>query len=360
MGFLESITKESPHTINFEATRGEQFGKQVITAQSKLRDIIAVFEVDSNVQRELDSNQVASIKRYILDKLKRGNSPIFFPPFVFSSRGYGEFDEKESAYKLKLNNKIAVLDGQHRLEAFKDLEFRLKDSQYPEEQLLYEKLKEIPLTLQIYEGLNIEQEQQLFTDINAMNTRVSANLIKYYDEDNLTSKLMRNVVHNHPSIAYEQFETRKNTTRIKLMTGLTVYRLIAVLHSGRIISNQVDYEFSNSDYNKLEEKIIQFLNLLVKYIASPNVYDRDQSIYLNKSVLLAIGKAIYEIKDISKWEVFFKEVVFVYDWSHGNKDLLNARVAYNHISKRFRLTPESKVVNPIYIALHNRWRERVF
>src|SRR5699024_8071711 len=194
----------------------------------------------SNVQRELDPSQVASISRYILDKLKIGNSPIFFPPFVFSSRGHGEFIPEEYVYKLKLDNRIAVLDGQHRLEAFKSLESRLKDSNHPEEQLIYEKLKEIPLTLQIYEGLNIEQEQQLFTDINAKSTRVGANLIKYYDEYNITSRLMRTVVQNHPLIAFEKFEIRQNTTRSKLMTGLIVYKLIAILHSGRIITNQED------------------------------------------------------------------------------------------------------------------------
>src|SRR5699024_10832927 len=223
----------------------------------------------------------------------------FFPPFVFSSRGHGEFDEGNLAYKLKLDNRMAVLDGQHRLEAFKSLEARLKNSEYVVEQKIYNKLKEIPLTLQIYEGLNIEQEQQLFTDINAMNTRVSANLIKYYHEYNVTSKMMREIVHNHPSIAFEQFEVRKNTTRTKLMTGLIVYKLIAILHGGKIITNQIEYKFPDSDYKMLKEKAITFLILLVKYIPSPNVYDRAKSIYLNQSVILAIGKTVYETKDVS-------------------------------------------------------------
>lgn len=357
MSFLSSLPKESTYSISFEATKSNQFGKNVITAQAKLIDIIVVFEVDSNVQRELDSNQVASIVKYILDKLRNGNSPIFFPPFVFSSRGHGEFKEEEFIYQLKLDNRIAVLDGQHRLEAFKNLEFRLKDSELPEEQAIYEKLKEIPLTLQIYEGLNIEQEQQLFTDINANNTRISANLIKYYDEYNITSKLMRSVVKNHPSIAFEQFEVRQNTTRSKLMTGLIVYKLIAVLHSGRIITNQENYTFLPEEYQSLEERIKCFLTLLVKYMPSPDAYDRAKSIYLNQSVILAIGKVAYELNDDSKWELFFQEVVFGYNWTHSNKDLLNAKVAYNYEKKRFRLSPESKVINATYNALINRWNE---
>lgn len=339
------------------ATRSNQFGKTVITAQAKLIEIIFVFEVDSSVQRELDSNQVASISKYILEKLKTGTSPVFFPPFVFSARGHGEFIEEDSHYRLKLDNKIAVLDGQHRLEAFRSLEARLKDSELLEEQHLYEKLKNIPLTLQIYEGLNIDQEQQLFTDINAMNTKVSANLIKYYDEFNPTSKLMREIVHYHPSIAFEQFEVRKNMTRTKLMTGLIVYRLIAMLHSGRIISNQIEYKFASDEYEKLKSKITQFLTLLVKYMPSLDAYDRTKSIYLNQSVLLAIAKVTYEIKNIHSWEKFFQEVIFTYNWSHTNKDLHQAGVAYHKENKRFRLTPEAKVVNTIYYALTKEWKE---
>lgn len=355
MGFLSSLPKESTYSISFEATRSNQFGKNVITAQAKLIDIILVFEVDSNVQRDLDSNQVAGISRYIKEKLGNGETPIFFPPFVFSSRGHGEFIEEELSYKLKLDNKIAVLDGQHRLEAFKSLEYRLKGSEDPGEQEIYEKLKDIPLTLQIYEDLNIEQEQQLFTDINARNTRVGANLIKYYDDYNITSKLMRKVVQNHNSIAFEQFEVRQNTTRSKLMTGLIVYKLIAVLHSGRIIPNQEDYIFTNKEFPDLEVKIERFLTLLVKYMPSPDAYDRAKFIYLNQSVILAIGKMVYEIKSESHWEAFFLNVVFEYNWTHSNRDLLKAKVAYNYETKRFRLSPETKVINTVYNALKNKW-----
>lgn len=357
MDFLDQLSNNNKYTISFEATRGRQFGKQVITAQSKLIDIISVFEVDSSVQRELNTSQIASISQYILNKLQHENSPIFFPPFVFSARGHGQFIADRSVFELNLDNRIAVLDGQHRLEAFKNLETIYKNSEQPEEMAVYNKLIELPLTLQIYEGLNLEQEQQLFTDINAMNARVSANLIKYYDENNPTSILMRAIVCTHPSIAFEQFEVRKNTTQTKLMTGLTVYRLIALFHSGKVISNQVDYEFPKCDYEMLREKTILFLNLLVKYMPSPEAYDRSKLIYLNQSVILAMAKTTYSIKDTSKWECFFKKVIFTYDWSHSNKDLLNKRIPFNYERKRFRLTPESRVINVVHSILDERLNE---
>lgn len=355
MSFLSNIKKRKTHSIVFEATRDHQFGKSVITAQAELIDIITVFEVDRTVQRSLNSSQVSSIMKYILERLQNGRSPIFFPPFIFSTRGYGEYVEKDSIYRLNLDDKIAVLDGQHRLEAFKNLYIMLKDSDSTENQILYEKLKRIPLTLQIYENLTLHQEQQLFTDINAKNTRVSANLIKYYDDFNITSKLMRKIVNNHPSIASKEFEVRKNTTRSKLTTGLIVYKLIALFDSGRIISNQEEYEFEKENEKFLEKKVTFFLTLLVKYKPSPKVYDRSKYIYLNNSIILGIAKFANELEQ-SKWEIFFKEVVLNYNWTHSNKDLRAARIAYNYETKRFRLSPESKVVNTVYSSLKHAWK----
>lgn len=358
MSFLDAIEKEENYPISFKAVKGIQFGKEVITAEAKLIDIIVVFEVDPDVQRELDFEQVASIRQYILNRLTTKKSPLFFPPFVFSSRGYGKYIEKESAYKLKLENRIAVLDGQHRLEAFRDLANRLKNSECPEERDIYKELIQLPLTLQIYEGLSIEQEQQLFTDVNSTNSKVSANLIKYYDENNPTSKLMREVVKNHPSIAFEKFEVRKNMTRRKLMTGITVYRLIAALHEGKIINNHIDYQFPENEYVELKIKTDLFLNLLVKYMPR-DAYDRSKSIYLNQSVVLTLAKVIYLIDDTSNWETFFKNNIFPYDWSHSNKDLHNAGVAYNPKTKRFRLSPEARIINPLTVVFENKIKEEV-
>lgn len=355
MKFLKTIDTSNKYTINFPAIRGEQFGRKVITAQSNLKDIISVFEVDTNVQRELNIQQVADISNYILENLNE-DKPIFFPPFVFSARGHGEFVEDNSVFQLNLANTIAVIDGQHRLEAFTNLESRYRDSHRPEERSIYKKLIELPLTLQIYEDLNLEQEQQLFTDINALNTRVSANLIKYYDDDNPTSKLMRHIVRNHPSIAFEQFEVRKNTTRTKLMTGLTVYRLIALLHSGRIISNQVEYNFPDKDYTSLKNKVMLFLKLLVKYMPTTEVYDRNKSIYLNQSVILAIAKTVRLLNE-NDWEKFFKNIIFTFDWTHSNRELMNKKIPYNHTTGRFRLTPENRVINVVHSILVEKMAE---
>ncbi|WP_338752912.1 DNA sulfur modification protein DndB [Bacillus sp. FJAT-52991] len=345
MGFLESATKKEEYPISISAVRGNQFGQIVYSAQTTAENILAIFEVDPSVQRELNSEQVGSLSTYILSRLLENEHTIYFPPFVFSARGHGKYVEEELMYKLTLNNRMAVLDGQHRLRALESVADRLKSSANHQDRQLYEKLIKVPLSLQIYEGLTIEKEQQLFTDINAKSTRVGANLIKYYDEDNITSKLMREVVHYHPTISVDSFELRKNQTRRKLMTGLTVYKLIVMLHSGRVISNHENYEFEVSEYEELFKKINKFLILLTKYMPS-NAYKREESIYLNQSVLIGLVKVISKISP-DQWDHFFSNVVVSYDWSHRNKDFHRVRIPYNRQTCRFRLSPGSKVIKTI-------------
>lgn len=345
MSFLKRASEKEEYSISLRALCGEQFGNNVYSAQAVVADILTVFEVDQSVQRDLSSEQVASISQYIIGKLKENHQVIYFPPFVFSARGHGKYIEEELKYKLKVNNKIAVLDGQHRLRALESVASRLKNSTEPAEQQLYEKLMNVPLSFQIYESLTIDEEQQLFTDVNAKNARVGANLIKYYDDVNITSKLMREILHHHPKIQPQSFETRKNETRKKLMTGLVVYKIIAALHNGKEISNQVNYNFEEEEYDELLAKTSNFLTLLVQYMPK-NAYDRAESIYLNQSVLIGIAQVSRKIKT-SNQEKFFKEVIRNYDWSHKNKDLHRMRIPFNRQTNRFRLSPGSRVIKTI-------------
>lgn len=59
---------------------------------------------------------------------------IFFPPFIFSSRGQGRFDKEAREYKLSTEDKLVILDGQHRIRAFENiikmLEVRATEEDY--------------------------------------------------------------------------------------------------------------------------------------------------------------------------------------------------------------------------------------
>lgn len=355
MSFLKMATQHQENSISIKAIKGKQFGKVVYSSQESVENILAIFEIDSTVQRELISDKVANLKQYIHQRLEDKQHTIYFPPFVFSARKHGTYNEKELSYKIQLNNKITVLDGQHRLVAFQSVIDRFKNSNDENDQKKYELLRKWPVSLQIFADLNIEQEQQLFSDINSKATRVGANLIKYYDTDNITSKLMRDIVHNianYTTLKTTDFELRLNLTRKKLTTGLIVYKLIANLDSGKIIQNNSSYQFEESQYSKLFKKTVHFLHLLEKYRPS-NAYDRSKSIYLNQSVIMAIAKSVRELP-CEEWESFFQRVVSTYDWGQQNQELIDKKIPYNYQTKRFRLSKGFEIIKIVESVLINK------
>lgn len=343
MDFLKIATQRDEYLTSLNAIKGNQFGKIVYSAQASVQAVLKLFEIDENVQRELNSERVGRIVTYIIEGLKNPERSFYFPPLIFSARQNGKYDKKELKYKLKSDHRMIVLDGQHRLRALERAIKYLKMN----DDILYKELIDYPLSLQIYSKLTIEQEQQLFSDINSKATRVSANLIKMYSKHDETSQLMREIIYNHPSIKSTEFETRKNQTRTKLMIALTLYKIIAMLDSGKYISNQQQYSFQDSNKERLRRQTINFLEYIIKY-APYNAKDRANSIYLNQSVLLGIANVAFELPE-EEWEnCLFKNIIHSYDWSQNNRELEKYGVPYNEEKRRYRLTPPSRVYKSVY------------
>lgn len=350
MDFLTKVSRREDFFTNINAIRGVQFGQVVYSAQTNVETALVIFAIDDDVQRELNSDRVSEIAKYIIERLKDSLDTIYFPPFVFSARRHGKYNSKEMKYQLKINNKMIVLDGQHRLRALERAVDYLK--QY--DQSLYDRLLSIPLSLQIYEDLNLKQERQLFSDINSNAVKVSANLLKYYSDDDLTAQMMREVINKHPIISYKDFEIRKNQTRKKLMTGLVVYKIIAMLDSGRLIANDKTYKMDIKNYKIIKKRTIKFLALLKQYMPK-NGYSREDSIYLNQSIILGLAKICYIIP-IDKWKMFFAEYVKSFNWNQSNTLLAkNYSLPYNYERKLYRLTPPNKV----YQATVNLFKDQL-
>src|SRR5690606_20283882 len=126
-------------------------------------------------------------------------------------------------------DKLVVLDGQHRIRAFEILKKQL-ELQNDVENL--EKINSFPLTIQDFYDLTVEQERQLFTDINSNSSPVNNYLLIMYKDNDLYGRLVKEIVFNHPSIPEDLFEIRLKSTRSKLLTASTLYLTALALNDG--------------------------------------------------------------------------------------------------------------------------------
>src|SRR5690606_19302631 len=98
-------------TAVMSGTSYSQFGKEVLCTQVRFSMLEAMFEIDHEVQRQLDPRKRREIRDFILQSLER-EEPFYFSPFIYSSRGH--IQEIDEGFTLKPGSKIYVLDGQHR------------------------------------------------------------------------------------------------------------------------------------------------------------------------------------------------------------------------------------------------------
>ncbi|MED3813413.1 DNA sulfur modification protein DndB [Priestia megaterium] len=335
---LSFASKRKNNYLTLKGIKARQFTHNVISIQCTVNDILKFLEIKREVQREVDHKKISSIKKYIQYGLD-GND-IYFPPLIFSARNQGLYDEEVYEYKLSLDERLIILDGQHRIEAFKQLKRTLEARN---DNINLEKVNDFPLTIQIYEDLTLDQERQLFTDINSNASVVNNSLLIMYKEGDLYARLVREIVYKHPTIPEDLFETRLRNTRSKLMTAYTLYLVALALNDGAYNRDQRK-TINENNFPTYKQNTEDFLTLLRKY-APVDAFDRDKYAIFYPNVMIAIAKYVHECqkrqpnKDM---EVFFEKVISKINWSHKNKQFSSLASSYNAKSKKYQFGVRGK------------------
>lgn len=208
-----------------------QFGKEILATQIRFSTLEALFEVDPEVQRKLDPIRRVEIRQFLLDSLKSIN--FYFSPFVFSARGC--IQQTEQGWELDPGSKLFILDGQHRSSAMSSALSHLKSQKETAEesgnmveartiQDYIDKLMNYPVAMQIYLNLSLQEERQLFTDINTERKEAHTGLILKYDHRDTYTELTRKVAKE----LEHQFEIEQDLSRLtyqnSAVTSLTTMR----------------------------------------------------------------------------------------------------------------------------------------
>ena len=330
---LRDISSKSRNFIILKGVSGNQFNHQVISLQCTVNEILKFLEIDQDVQRKADESKISSIKKYIQSGLE--GEDIYFSPLIFSSRGQGNYDENQLQYRLKFEEKLVILDGQHRIRAFQILQRQLQSQN---DSLSLKKVNNFPLTIQVFLDLSIEQEQQLFTDINSKSSTVSNTLITMYKENDLYNQLVQEIVYNHPSIPVNRFETRSQTTQSKLLTAATLRSVASTLNDGGY-SKDSRKTINKENFNEYKLTTEKFLTLLMTHAPKKeDAFDRKKCVIFHSNVILGIARFIYlsskQYPDVTM-ESLFENVVGKINWYHENKEFDRVAVSYNPQTKKY-------------------------
>ncbi|UTR06986.1 DGQHR domain-containing protein [Alkalihalobacillus sp. LMS6] len=220
--------------------------------------------LDKTVNRDLSYNRFPNIVKYI----KQGSEElgIYFPAFVFSFRGdLNQVDVGMQKLRLENENDLVIIDGQHRLKALDQFylgelnNINLNNSNF-----------ESSITAQIYIGLTIEQERNLFIDINSKSKKVTNSLITKYDSRDIMNILTTDLykISSHVRSLGIQFDKSRvyRPRDTEFTTSVKFKIFLSIILFGKNSLNSADLHLIRNNYDETLNLLAKFFDVFVHAI----------------------------------------------------------------------------------------------
>jgi len=336
----------------------DKFG--LTTVALKVRDLLDYTTIDPMVQRKLSLMQRRKISNYLQE---RELDQVFFGPVTLSMRDVDSLawdtdGAEQQNYVLKQGSKLSILDGQHRILALgyvgeqmlrevrrntrKLTVLKLKQRKEPLEasiqseledlQALVESLEqrrlalmETELAVQIYIGLNEEEEKQLFGDINSKVQLVSKELGHSFDSVDPINLVIQQVADHHPLLKEAGIEKRNSLTSFnKNFTCFSwLYSIATMLFSGRM---QPSYELMRNIRKDLPfyvEILHQFYSKLIPLMPEQPGLSQYTSAnrVMQESIALYANHFLFQNGEYNEDWTDCLRILDGFDWTHRNEEL---------------------------------------
>jgi DNA sulfur modification protein DndB len=246
-----------------QATRGQQFGREVFTSTILFKDLRKFLTVFPNVQRDLNPIKVAKIKTYIFTGLTEEDPMRFFSAITCTCRGNLFYDEKNQRMAIDVHqSRLSVNDGQHRFVAIAEAidELIIKhDNALNRDKLRANALREqiedlenMTIPLVIFNQISESAEKQLFHDINLLASRPSRSATVRLAQTDLVAVLSRelattNKFFNDYGVEYDKANIAQTNQNFILLT--TIYTTIKDMFREFSANGKVNTYVSEESYD---------------------------------------------------------------------------------------------------------------
>lgn len=236
--------------------------KALMTTQIKVRDILARYRIDPGINRDLSYNRIPKIIKYV-DSFET-DIGIFLPSIVcnFPEDPTRYYDREKMQLTVPAACKLVVIDGQHRI---KSLELYTNSKRISEEKK--ERVLNSDMTLQLYFGLSILDQQTLFADMNSNSKRVSMSLIANYDTRDIMNVLVKDLYSISNPLQSIRVEFNKSRLvrpkRTHFTTSVRLKKFISLLIFGKKEPSSNDEHLIKEYYHELLSFLERFFRVLV-------------------------------------------------------------------------------------------------
>ncbi|MBP1993503.1 DNA sulfur modification protein DndB [Paenibacillus eucommiae] len=284
----ELLAEQKPSSyVEVGGILGQTFGQTTLTATLSVSKLFSIYEVDMEVQRAIIPRNLSKLMDYINLYLE-DRQPIYFPGIIFSARGAGYYDSASQVLRMQPIEKLYVVDGQHRLAAFKRIMEMLQSQMArAKDRREYERMDEIteklsrlyafPISTMIYMDINAQQERQLFSDINKLPRKIGGNLAVLRDQRrfyHVVASELAEKSHVMRSLTVDRFSERGKSAEYLFSYHLLIEILVA-LFEGRMKAGARNngYQFDDQSVHEHVALAAQYFNGLLHHLPEPNKGD---------------------------------------------------------------------------------------
>ncbi|MCH4825550.1 DNA sulfur modification protein DndB [Planococcus halocryophilus] len=312
-------------TINTLINRND---KGIMSTQLSIEEVLEIYTINHEVNRDLGYHRLPKIVKY-LDSID-SSVGIFFPSIVLSYRGdpTNFYEVSTSTLEIVKDNKLVVIDGQHRIKGIEQYLNKVSISSEAKEKLIKSNL-----TVQIYFGLTLEEEKKLFTDINTNAKRVSRSLVTNYDTRDIYNLLVRELYHSSDALKNATVEFNKSRivrpTNTTFITSVRLKKFINLMIFGKESPNQKNEAQIKEQYDEIFSFLNKFFSIffrslpavpgdVLKHVLGHEPIQNAIALYINDAIIVENDN---KIKWLETWEDEVEQLKLI-NWSVKNRDWL--------------------------------------
>jgi len=338
------------------------FGQSTLSATVPMSKLFSIYEIDLEVQRQLIPKNVSGLIDYILLYLDHGQN-IYFPGIILSARGAGHYAADTGTYNLQPMEKCYVVDGQHRLAAFRRVMETLQSNlarakdrrEYERVEEITSKLRklyEFPVSVMIYLDINAKQERQLFSDINKLPRKIGGNLAVLRDQRRfyhiMASRLVQeyDVMKRIPTDIYSE----RGKDEEHLFSYSFLIELLVALFEGRMKANVKNNGYHYSE-EVLEQHLVQaskYFDILIDALPDPDRREVCWSENIQIALALFLHKEAFKTLQFNVYTLTYAAKIF----SHINWKAIYKDDEKDRLPRRSRIMKAYQYVCDFYNDQH--------
>jgi DNA sulfur modification protein DndB len=243
-----------------------QFGNRAFLTEMDFALLKSIYEIDVEISRKIDKERVRDERDWFLEHLEN-QTFILLAPLILSARG--KVIIRVDGWDLPTGNKLFILGGQEKLLGLEAALLYLKSNKEWAEQerktrvvkrveRMIERLNNLPITLQIYLELSLEQEWKYYCDIHTQRRTIHTGVKMQYDQRNeftILTRIVAKKLEHSMEIDHKLARVRDESSAL---TSLSIMnKCTLALWEGDLVGKETkmnNRRFSNSKLEKLTEE----------------------------------------------------------------------------------------------------------